>query len=448
MANRESWPVPGSHEDDSDSAAGPAEEATETDGLIGADGHPEEEDCRSSEDPDSAGHLTCGSIFRSATDATFAGIVTLYAYTLRPVVTLFTGAKNDETARERVAAASPVSIDSVAGAPDFHPGQGYEPIVSPKRTYSTTQQLVPGSPEFLGNATGGPPSPSEGTVAFGEQSPETLVQHERITQLAVLQQRLAVLSAVCPLRAEAESGGDSGGRVIVNLSVALNTLPVETPLDVREDSLRELEEVLLEDLDDAALVLCSLHVLDISFVSPSDSTPILGWANSRHSASSLDLQQQQPLTTSDHVALHHRIITLVNSLIEAVSKASSGVRLTFTRCDMTPTALVETLFLPASGLRYLSFSRCPFTDAHVHALLRRARRTDSLFASLRFLQLSGASLSRDAVTLLLRYMDEEVDSPVLGELVVPQSLADCANSHPLSIRLPALMVNGRRIAAK
>ena len=440
------------------------DERKETDGLISSrdSGGPE------SEQQAAESHATCGTIFRKATDATFAGIVTLYSYTLRPVVRVFAGGDGASSSGDgtSISAAGPsTSVDSPAGVVGFHPGTGYEPV-SPITAASPGKKE---NPIVAGASPGPSSSPHPAPDAEIEEQP--LVSHERIVDLTVLQQRLAVLSAVCPVRCEAESGGGDGGgssspngrgRVLVNLSLAINTLPADTSLETREDALREMEEVLLGDADESYLLLCTLHVLDVSFASPQDTMTLMSWGSARHNDSSLDLHHQATragggdaangaqhvqLTTEDHVALHQRIITFVNNLIEAVAKASSSVRLTFTRCDMTPTALVETLFLPASGLRYLSFSRCPFTDAHVHALLRRARRTDSLFSSLRFLQLSG-TISRDAVNLLLRFMDEEVDNPVLGELVVPQSLADCANSHPLSLRLPNLMVNGRRIAGK
>jgi hypothetical protein len=165
-------------------------------------------------------------------------------------------------------------------------------------------------------------------------------------------------------------------------------------------------------------------------------------------SSSGRLADEDPSLSTEQIVeagstLRLRVISFLNNVLEHISSRDL-LRLTFTRCTFTPSDLLDSIHLPRRNIQVLSFVKCLLTDAHVTSLLRRARQNPDFFSKMRFLQLSG-SLSSGAVVLILRFFDEEVEHPVLAELVVPEGAASVAKGHAIGMRLNNLLVNGKRI---
>lgn len=290
------------------------------------------------------------------------------------------------------------------------------------------------------------------------------------------------------------------------------------------EALAELEDLLLSDIDESRVCLFMLHVMDISVTPPvmalggggrggmplrddlSDaSNPnvdrlggvrgSIGGSSSNGGSrpssfvgapSLLQTLSEAPSSQSNthaavaaaltrdvvqqlretHVDETANVLLLVNHIVEIAPLT----HVLFTRCTMQPAELGSAIKLPQSGkLAHLSFSKCPLADAHLLALLRMCNDGDgtaspaSLFARLRHLQLSGASLTPDGVAKLVAFIaeaqeehvgdgdDSDTDRTsglVFGELVVPGTIADRLRDHDsMKMFAAGVLVNGKKVFA-
>jgi len=239
-------------------------------------------------------------------------------------------------------------------------------------------------------------------------------------------------------------------------------------------SLSDIEDLLLEDTVDMVITGLQLHDVDLTrttFLGRSDDNrspgaPLLDFKTSHRAPPSMEGDEEDGGDDAEdepYEVVLARVLGMAQNLMSQMSEcylrrresfgfASSaavvhgglGHRLHLVRCVCSPNDLLDALRLP-DHLEALAFQQCPLADAHIHALLRRARQSDGFFEVLRCLKISG-NVSPDAVRSILRYFDEEVEHPVLSELVVPSNCVTVAVGHPIGIRLPSLLVNGRSAA--
>lgn len=358
---------------------------------------------------------------------------------------------------------------------NFHPGKGYETVDAGDA--SPPSLRAPSNSSGVVRTTGAAQassSPPLNSSAFPAAPVIPTVDHSRIYTPHELMKRIEVIRDWLPLAnikvdaphvsASVGDGAASpstagGAAPVVPLSVTISG-PFRRPLSVPSayfdldeaasiPSLGDVEDFVLEDLSPEYQVR-HINITDINFLATAFEGE--GRAGKRGvmmgSLSALRMDDDDVEGGEPYEVHKARVVGMVHNLINSVVERKGHpwpLRLVFARCSFAPLDLLDTLRLPGGGfLELLAFDRCPLADAHVSSLLRRARQDDSLFNRLRSLRLSG-TLSTDAMRALLRYLDEEVEDPVLCELVVPSSCADVVGGHPVAIRLPRLIVNGKSI---
>jgi hypothetical protein len=363
---------------------------------------------------------------------------------------------------------------------DFHPGKGYEALAAgaarePSATSTTTtttttngsstRTLFPGTDVHRNDAT---PSAPSGTSPPPPSIPIPEADHSKIYTPRELLKRIDAIQAWLPVSKvkvdtpASAALADSPPNSMVPLSVTIAgplRRPLSVPLSLLDaeacasiPSLGDVEDFILEDLSNEYRVR-HINITDINFLATSFEAD--GHGGGRQTAmmmsspSALRVEDDDDAACGEPYEVHKaRVVGMIHNLINSVVECQGDpwpLRLVFTRCSFAPLDLLDTLRLPGGGfVEVLAFDRCPLADAHISSLLRRARQDDALFGHLRSLRLCG-TLSSDAMRALLRYIDEEVEEPVLCELVVPNSCADVVGGHPIAMRLPRLMVNGKSI---
>lgn len=364
----------------------------------------------------------------------------------------------------------------------FHPGDGYDAL-SPPPPLPVTQRgastagdapLASGAAEplrtplmssrepALVHSTSMPsitPVPELPALLPVSHTPIYTV-HEMEKRIAALQQWLpiSVRLSSAPVERTASRSHDSGETVPEStLQVALCG-PIKRPAAVVAyqsrgasfpvgdvPTLSDVEDFICEDA--CGILLSAVHLVDINVSAKAYEHEDLATLRRQTSSPGAPLFESTDGDDPYEIVVA-RVLGMFQNLMIFVSDRKGiprglGLRVSVTRCQFAPSDLLDALRLPLF-IESLQFLQCPMSDAHIAVLLRRARQDDGFWSHMRFLQLSG-TLSSDAVRALLRFLDEEVEQPVLTELVVPNGCAAAASGHPILIRLPHLSVNGKSI---
>lgn len=421
-------------------------------------------------------HRGCLSV---VSDATFAVGSACYRVTLGPVYFMFGrlynwGIGSSSSSSSEGAAASLPPVDPTLPPPAFHPGPSYEeiPYETPDSARGASSRYVSENLLHSSSSSG----PDQVTIVQIAKSPIYTFE-ELSSRLKLLHNALPVTMQVHRetnvMMVDGEGGALSGCPVPISVGFSGPVRYVSCLAAFRDDVDPSADRPHQQldggaasaagtvvtpatafDVAETLLLDCAAGELHVQALVVSD----LHWDASAtlFEDNAVDVPDELFETFDDTkrrwFGLLHNIVSgsTTTTTTTTGNRPSSppSLSVVFQRCTFTPTDLLEGLLpsavcLHATQLRFVS---CPLTDAHVAAMLRRVRQVNQqegeCFNKLRVLQLSG-TISADAVNSVLRFFDEEVESSVLSEVVVPSAVAQVVLRHSLTIRLPSLLVNGK-----
>lgn len=227
-----------------------------------------------------------------------------------------------------------------------------------------------------------------------------------------------------------------------------------------DPTLTKAEDLIIEDflLGHSNRRITAVTISDIDFTAALNSAGLNALSSpSRNSFGTMP----DELSSADQQHIHRKVLHFINAMIgggsnggdeesknveEALGedKLSPCSEITFHRCMFSPLQLQDAFAWPKDGtLQSLSFNNCPLADPHVSTLVRLCRRYEGMFVNLRVLRLARGNISSSVLQALLRFFDEEVETPRLCEIEVPSGLVPIVLRNPLTQRLPRLLVNGK-----